>query len=119
MKQKEILRRCREKGIDYSFMHVYRIGLERGFFIKGKKDGNFVEEKFNQWLDEVNISLPEDCIYLKDAAKENGISYQLLRYRLNKISAGIFKDDIPHNRKFYARKEDVSRALEGHNGNVS
>ena len=45
MTQKEIVEKCKEKGIDYTFYHIWRIGLKEGFFIKDAEN-NFDEVKF-------------------------------------------------------------------------
>ena len=116
MTQKQIVEKCHEKGINYSFMHIYRIGLREGFFIKNSED-NFDEEKFNKWLNEIHQSIPEDCMYIVDAVKEYNIHYRTFTYFFNKYNLGMFKDDIPHNRKFYAKKSDIIRVVESHNRN--
>ena len=118
MTQKEIVEKCKEKGIDYTFYHIWRIGLKEGFFIKDAED-NFDEVKFNAWLDSVSHSIPDDCMFLVDAVKEYGVNYAVITHYFKVNNIGMFKDDVPHNRKFYARKSDIERAVESHNRRTS
>ena len=112
MTQKEILSECAKNGVDCSFMTVYRIGLKEGFY--GGESGCFDERKFKEWLGK--ISIPKDCMFVSDAVKKYGVAYNVFKHYFSVHNIELKSGGWKKGGMKYARKSDIERVVEKHNG---
>lgn len=116
MKQSEILSMCKSKGINCTYMTIYRIGIKEGFYIKGNSKGNcFDKDKFIEWLDKVSKPLPKGCMYLNDAVKVYNVNYSVLSYNLRQNGVAIEKHGYERGGYYYAKKSDIEHIVNAYN----
>lgn len=116
MTQKEVVEKCKEKNLNYSYMQIYRIGLKQGFIEKHKPRNIFHEDKFNEWLNTKGI--PEDCMTIADAMKKYGLAYQIFKYHFEKEGIEVLKGGLENGGLKYAKKSDIERIVEKHNNSI-
>ena len=120
MRQKEILEKCLEKGIKYSYVHIHRLGVKYGFF--KREDGSkrkFIESEFYKWLDSVNVSIPSDCVFIKDAVKKYNIDYNIFKYHFEKEGVEVKVGGYEFGGMNYAKKSDIERVVAKYHKSVA
>lgn len=116
MKQKEMVNRCRERGLTVTSPLLYRQGKKYGFLVRnGKTEGreryDVDEGKFQEWLNLYSECVPEGYVSIGEALQKHNISYNALKYQLEKNNCEIKKMGVVHGGLYCARKEDVERAV--------
>lgn len=112
VKYKELLDKCRSRGVIYSRMTIYRVGTKYGFIVKKDGNCNFNEKLFDEWLDEIADDLPDEYIYVCDATKKNNIPYSYFKYYFKKYDVEVKKRV---NGLAYVRKSDVEKIVKRYN----
>lgn len=116
MTQIEIVNKCKEKNLNYSYMQIYRIGLKFGFIEKHKPRNIFHEDKFTEWLN--TESIPEDCISISEAVKKYNVPYHVFKYHFKKNGVEIQKGGLKNGGLKYARKSDIENVVTIYNENM-
>jgi hypothetical protein len=120
MNQKEMIEKCRKKGLDVTIPLLYRHGKKYGFLVKKSSEGrerySVDENKFNEWLDKIEIE--EGWVAIGPAARKNNMAYTALKYRLVSNNCEIKPMGIIDGGYLYARQEDVKRAVTSYNRRV-
>lgn len=113
MNQREMINKCKEKGLEVTAPLLYRQGKKNGFLIRNKSDGreryDVDEKKFEEWLSKVEVS--SDYIPVGSSARKNNMSYNALKYQLERNHCELKKMSLVHGGVMYARREDVERAV--------
>ena len=117
MIKRNLTERCKEKGINLSYMSIWRHGVRSGFLTKNEAgEYGFDEDKFTEWLGEMTKGIPEDCEYISDAVKRSGVKYSYFRYYLDKEGEKVLTDV---RGKKYARRKKLESIIENYNRKVA
>ena len=117
MQKRNLVERCKKKGIDLSYMTIYRYGIKEGFI--GRDDFgelHYDDFKFEKWLDKVSAGIPSDFEYISDAVKRSGVKYSYFRYYLYKEGEKILTDI---RGKKYAGRKKLESIIENYNRKVA
>lgn len=72
---KSVMEELNKYGVKMSRNNLYRVGKNRGFFIKTEKGLEFNKSVFNEWLGEILMKPQEGYISIMEASEKYGISY--------------------------------------------
>ena len=115
MKQKDMINRCKERGLSVTLALLYRQGKKHGFLVRNNSNGreryDVDEVKFNKWLNEYVQVVPEGYISIGRALHKYNLSYQALKYQLKKNDCEIKKLGVVHGGLYCAKQSDVERAV--------
>ena len=103
------MKECKNRGLNYCRMTIYRIGIAKGFLIH---DGNkciIDKDRFDKWLNDITESLPSDCEYIYNAVKSSNIPYSYFKYYFEKNNVEI---NIHFNGLRYVRKSDIDQVVD-------
>lgn len=84
MRLREVLRDCKDRGLDITASWLYMAGEKHGFIVNGtgsrsQPNERFLDRrKFEEWLDAVTAEVPEGYLPVSKAAKELDISVSLM-----------------------------------------
>lgn len=111
--QKDIIAICRDRGVPYSYMHIWRKGVEQGF-VKGEPGSRCIDkEGLIRWLDSLE-DIPEDCMYICDAVREHGFAYNLFMSWFRHHGVEVRKGGYRRNGRKYVRKSAVEQFVKEH-----
>ena len=115
MNQKDMLERCKERGVDVTAPLLYRAGKREGFLIKVGTDTRekyqVSDELFEKWLNSYTHNIPDDYILIGDALRIYHISYNALKYRLERNNCEIKKLGVIRGGLYCAKRADVERVI--------
>lgn len=113
MNQKEMVERCKEKGVNITSALLYRQGKIHGFLVRNDSDGreryNVIEDKFNEWLNNFNVD--SDYVMVCEFAKKHNMAYSALKYHIEKNSIPVEKKGSFHGGMMYAKRADLERII--------
>ena len=72
---KSVMAELNKYDIKMSRNNLYKIGKNRGFFVKTEKKLEFNKTVFNEWLGEILMTPPEGYISIEEASKKHSMSY--------------------------------------------
>lgn len=121
MTNKEIVEMCKSKGLNYSYMTIFRIGKKEGFLVKeeNSKKLKFDESKFQEWLNSMTVEIPEDCMYISDAVTKYNINYQVFKYYFISNNIEMKEGGYRKQGRRYVRKSDIESAVKNYNKNIA
>lgn len=116
MQKRNLVERCKEKGVTLSYMTIYRYGLKEGFIGRNESgEIQYNDSGFENWLKKVSAGIPDEFEYISDVVKKSGIKYSYFKYYLQKNGVKILKDI---RGKKYAGKNELNSIVEKYNRQV-
>lgn len=117
MQKRNLVERCKEKGIELSYMTIYRYGKKEGFIGRNEVgELQYDDSGFEKWLEKVSSGIPSDSEYISDAVKKSGVKYSYFLYYLRKEGEKILKDI---RGKKYASRNELESIIENYNRKVA
>ena len=102
----DVLNKCKEEGHPITRQGLYQAGKKYGFLTKveGKKELDFDQEKFLEWLKVNTSDVPKNCYTINELVHELEISYMQL-YSL------IRDNNIPYVSRFSKKYYDLNDVM--------
>lgn len=105
MVKRDLVGRCKERGLKLSYMTIYRHGIKVGFLTKNEVgECGFDNDCFEKWLDNMTAKIPDEFMYISDAVNQYDVKYNFIKYHLIKSNVPINKD---YNGKKYAKRNVI------------